>query len=127
MDLRQDIDYLDKAGDELSLWNGLGRRKGNPRHMRFPQSPFQAGGIERGTPTSRRLCRSGTPRPASLGLTWPAACPLLLLYPIEAESKPSDKASTMSPRMALNAAGDLMGFGIIVTDRLRQVGRLLLG
>lgn len=138
MDLRQDmlLNYLDQAGDNLARWNVavIGTEKGqsSARPLGFLGTVF----------TNRRsmLAESdeyadikalmskrdilvdvndvGVKADASwntLKLCRPKV-PLLLLYPIEAESKPSDKRPSRGgepTRMALNAVGDLMGMGIV--------------
>lgn len=147
MDLRQDmlLDYLDKAGDELSLWNVavVGPEKGQPsartlgflgtvptnRRSKLAESDEYAD--IKALMSKRDILVDADDTSVKAGESWAdlkirrPAVPLLLLYPIEAESKPSDKAASRSgepTRVALNAAGDLMGVGIVFPGSLDRSG-----
>lgn len=138
MDLRQDmlLDYLDKAGDGLASWNVavVGAEKGPPS--------ARALGFLGTVPTSRRSKLAESDEYADIkalmskrdilvdadvtgvkaGDSWTdlklrrPGVPLLLLYPIDAKSEPLGKGTSRSgepTRVALDAAGDLMGIGIV--------------
>lgn len=147
MDLRQDmlLDYLDKAGDELSLWNVavVGPEKGQPsartlgflgtvstnRRSKLAESDEYAD--IKALMSKRDILVDADDTSVKAGESWAdlkirrPAVPLLLLYPIEAESKPSDKATSRNgepTRVALNAAGDLMGVGIVFPGSLDRSG-----
>lgn len=147
MDLRKDmlLDYLDKAADGLLSWNVavVGTENG--------QASNRPLGFLGNVPTNRRsqLAESdeyadikalmskrdilidveGTDASkedswANLKLRRPAV-PLLLLYPIEAESKPAARGASRTgepTRVALNATGDLMGIGIVFPGSLDRSG-----
>ncbi|MBF6025344.1 Z1 domain-containing protein [Lysobacter niastensis] len=147
LDLKQDmlLSYLDKAAAGLGFWNVavVGPERG--------QASSRALGFLGNVPTNRRsrLAESGEyadikalmsmrdilvdadDSRVSPGDKWKdlkgrrPQVPLLLLYPIEAESKPS--APTISKdgrptRVALDAVDDLIGFGIVFPGALDRSG-----
>lgn len=138
MDLRQDmlLDYLDKAGDGLALWNVaiVGPENGQPSARSF--------GFLGAVSTNRRSRLAESKEYADIkalmskrdilvdvdgggakgGDSWEElkkrrpAVPLLLLYPIQAESPPSSNGTLRNgepTRVALDAVGDLLGIGIV--------------
>jgi hypothetical protein len=147
MDLRQDmlLDYLDKAGDGLSLWNVavVGPEKWQPsartlgflgtvstnRRSKLAESDEYAD--IKALMSKRDILVDADDTSVKAGESWGdlkirrPAVPLLLLYPIEAESKPSAKSASRSgepTRVALNAAGDLLGVGIVFPGSLDRSG-----
>lgn len=147
MDLRQDmlLDYLDKAGHSLAQWNVtvVGTEKGQPsaralgflgtvstnRRSMLAESDEYAD--IKALMSKRDILVDATDTGVKAGESWGdlklrrPAVPLLLLYPIEAESSPSDKRTSRNgepKRMALNAVGDLIGMGIVFPGSLDRSG-----
>jgi hypothetical protein len=147
LDLKQDmlLNYLDKAAGGLSSWDiaVVSPEKG--------QMSSRALGFLGTVSTNRRskLAESGDcadikalmskrdilvdadATSVRSGESWAdlkarrPAVPLLLLYPIEAESRPSGKGTSRDgrpTRVDLNAVGDLMGFGIVFPGSLDRSG-----
>lgn len=147
MDLRKDmlLDYLDKAAERLASWNVAVVGTENGRH-----SARRLGFL--GTVSTNRRSKlaesdeyadikalmskrdilvdadvagvSKTDSWSALKLSRPAV-PLLLLYPIEAESRPSARSAPRNgapTRVALDAVGDLMGLGIVFPGSLDRSG-----
>jgi len=147
LDLKQDmlLDYLDKAAAGMGKWNVaiISPAAGTPS--------IRALGASGHVRTNRRSRLTGTDDYADIKAlmskqdilvdaldnsakstdTWSdlkakrPPVPLLLLYPIEAKSAPRDAGMSQTgrpTRTALNAAGDLIGFGIVFPGSLDRSG-----
>jgi Z1 domain len=148
MDLRKDmlLDYLDKAADGLSSWNvavvqtvsgqpssrSLGFLGAVPTNRRSKLAESDEYADIKALMSIRDILVDADDAVTGEGDSWAdlklrrPAVPLLLLYPIEAESKPSPKnaSRTGTPtRVALDAVGDLMGIGIVFPGSLDRSGR----
>lgn len=148
MDLQKDmlLDYLDKASDGLASWNiAVVAPENGPasnRHLGF----FGAVSTNRRSKlaesedyadikalmSKRDILVDADDTAASREESWNAlkqrrpAVPLLLLYPIEAESRPAPKNTSRDgapTRVPLNAVNDLMGIGIVFPGLLDRSGR----
>ena len=147
MDLRQDmlLDYLDKAGGGLASWNvalvgpengqlsartlGFLGEVATNRRSKLAESDEYAD-IKALMSKRDILVDADDPR-VRTGESWSdlkirrPAVPLLLLYPIEAESTPAGKGTSRNgepTRVALDAVGDLMGIGIVFPGSLDRSG-----
>ncbi|MEB2315942.1 MAG: Z1 domain-containing protein [Xanthomonadaceae bacterium] len=138
MDLSKDmlLEYLEKGDDRLSAWNigVIVTNRGSPSR--------RALGSLGEVPTNRRSRLAGSDKQADIkalmskrdilidatseevgrGDSWAdlkcrrPGVPLLLLYPIEAKSSPSQRRRQLSgapARAPLDAVGDLIGIGIV--------------
>lgn len=147
MDLRQEmlLDYLDKADAGLASWhvtvvgpdNGkpsartLGFLAAVPTNRRSKLAESDAYADIKALMSKRDILVDAADRSVNAGASWGdlkarrPANPLLLLYPIEAESRPSSKRASRSgepTRIALNAVGDLMGVGIVFPGLVDRSG-----
>lgn len=147
MDLRKDmlLDYLDKATDDLASWNvavvrtesgqpskrPLGFLGSVPTNRRSKLAESDEYADIKALMSKRDILIDAEKTDTSKGASWAdlklrrPAVPLLLLYPIEAESKPAPRnpSRTGQPmRVALDAAGDLMGIGIVFPGSLDRSG-----
>ena len=146
MDLRKDmlLDYLDKAADGLESWNvavistesgklssrSLGFLGAIPLNRRSKLSESDEYADIKALMSKRDILVDADDATADgswadLKLRRPAV-PLLLLYPIEAESEPSARSGSRNgepTRVALNAIDDLMGVGIVFPGSLDRSGR----
>lgn len=144
MDLRKDmlLDYLDKAADGLASWNVavVGTKSGQPssrplgflgvvptnRRSKLAESDEYAD--IKALMSKRDILVDANGTGASKGDSWAdlklrrPAVPLLLLYPIEAESQPSASRTGAPKRVALDAVGDLLGIGIVFPGSLDRSG-----
>lgn len=147
MDLRKDmlLDYLDKAADGLISWNVavVGPENGTPstRDLGFlgPISTNRRSKLAesdeyadiKALMSKRDILVDVDDAATSREDSWSAlklrrpAVPLLLLYPIEAESRPSARSTSRQgapTRVPLDAIGDLMGIGIVFPGSLDRAG-----
>ncbi|WP_313222572.1 Z1 domain-containing protein [Pseudoxanthomonas mexicana] len=147
MDLRKDmlLDYLDKATDDLASWNvavvrtesgqpskrPLGFLGSVPTNRRSKLAESDEYADIKALMSKRDILIDAEKTDTSKGASWAdlklrrPAVPLLLLYPIEAESKPAPRnpSRTGQPmRVALDAVGDLMGIGIVFPGSLDRSG-----
>lgn len=147
MDLRKDmlLDYLDKAADGLTSWNvavvGPANGTSSTRHLGFlgPISTNRRSKLAesdeyadiKALMSKRDILVDADDAATSREESWIAlklrrpAVPLLLLYPIEAESRPSIRSTSRDGaprRVPLNAVGDLMGIGIVFPGSLDRSG-----
>ena len=137
LDLKQDmlLDYLDKAADRLDMWHAavvsptrgelssmdlgfLGKIVTNNRSRLNYQDDFAD---IKALMSKRDILVDADDTTVRAGDGWPELkahrpnVPLLLLYPINAKSIPrrQGRGNRPSQRVALDAVGDLMGFGIV--------------
>jgi hypothetical protein len=147
MDLRKDmlLDYLDKAAGGLASWNvavvgtaagqassrSLGFLGTVPTNRRSKLAESDEYADIKALMSKRDILVDADGTGTSKGDSWAdlklrrPSVPLLLLYPIEAESKPAPRSTfrTGEPtRVALDAAGDLMGIGIVFPGSLDRSG-----
>ncbi|HEV7270172.1 Z1 domain-containing protein [Pseudoxanthomonas sp.] len=147
MDLRKDmlLDYLDKAADDLSSWNiaVVGTESGQasrrslgflgpvPTNRRSKLAESDEYADIKALMSKRDILIDAEETGASKGDSWAdlklrrPAVPLLLLYPIEAESKPAPRSHSRTgepTRVALDAVGDLLGIGIVFPGSLDRSG-----
>lgn len=147
MDLRKDmlLDYLDKAADGLASWNvavvgtesgqtssrSLGFLGAVPTNRRSKLAESDEYADIKALMSKRDILIDADDTGTSNGESWAdiklrrPAVPLLLLYPIEAESKPATRSASRTgepTRVALDAAGDLMGIGIVFPGSLDRSG-----
>jgi hypothetical protein len=148
LDLRQDmlLEYLDKASSGLGTWNVaviapesgetsalslgfLGEVRTN-RRSKLAESGDYAD--IKALMSKRDILADAGDQHVSAGESWAdlkarrPPVPLLLLYPIDAESQPSGRRSSRDgrpTRIALEAVGDLIGVGIVFPGSLDRSGR----
>lgn len=148
LDLRQDmlLNYLDKAANGLASWDiavvepDKGQESSRPlgflgavhtnRRSRLAESSEYAD--IKALMSKRDILVDVDDVAAKAGETWAdlkakrPAVPLLLLYPIEAESAPTRGGTSRDgrpARVALDAVDDLLGIGIVFPGSLDRSGR----
>lgn len=146
LDLKQDmlLNYLDKAAGGLASWNvaivGPDKGQASSRELGFlgtvstnRRSKLAESGEcadIKALMSKRDILIDAEDTSAKAGENWTdlkakrPAVPLLLLYPIEAESQPKKGTSRdgRPTRIALDAVGDLIGFGIVFPGSLDRSG-----
>lgn len=147
LDLKQDmlLDYLDKASSGIALWNvaivspAAGapsvRTLGAIGHVSTNRRSRLAGNNDyadiKALMSKSDILVDAPNTPTKNTDTWSdlkakrPPVPLLLLYPIEAESSPRGSGVSRDgrpTRIALNAASDLIGFGIVFPGSLDRSG-----
>lgn len=147
LDLKQDmlLNYLDRAAAGLPFWNvavvAPTKREPSSRALGFlgtvstnRRSKLAESGEYadiKALMSKRDILMDADDPTMKNGESWTdlkarrAPVPLLLLYPIEAESKPARKSTSRdgrSTRVALDAVNDLMGIGIVFPGILDRSG-----
>ncbi|MEQ1513114.1 MAG: Z1 domain-containing protein [Lysobacteraceae bacterium] len=146
LDLKQDmlLNYLDKAAGGLASWNvaivGPDKEPASSRELGFlgtVSTNLRSKLAESGEcadikalMSKRDILIDADDTSVKAGENWTdlkakrPAVPLLLLYPIEAESRPKKGTSRdgRPTRAALDAVGDLIGFGIVFPGSLDRSG-----
>lgn len=149
LDLKQSmlLNYLDKAGEKLSLWNVAIVAPSDGAKSNSPLGTFGHVGTNvrsrlaepseyadiKALMSKRDILIDGKSQKMERGETWDSlkkrrpSLPLLLVYPIQAmsEPKPKDPANRSGPptRVALDAIDDLIGFGIVFPGEKDRSGR----